>query len=507
MAGTALGGPGISHPSRCRSSNRVDSGRRQRTRQVVKTTMRRKLLVMCMLATFGGASAWWAGQVSQTETGAVVDAAIEEKCQHKVSNDQAQLADAEPADFPAQDISVSFAETGAEARANVPPLPVNRRSASQQCKSELDLLRNMLAQLTGEHEKMAHAFAEQTRELNALRARLGTPHRIDEILARRHPADNVLVMFPPVIERLLHRQQEGTTDASVYMRVPFSQIKGGECMAGVLYIAHVELVNSATEEAAPALTHAFTTQDLDDGGALALPLLARSAGTYQATISISDGFAGLSEQEALLVRRTSLVEVPSVSPSTARDAVALKAALAAASPSGHIPPSLSVPGAESKTVGNAGATLGETESPAASGPPIPQRGFRPVDGRAAPDGGVMGSHETGDGGLARELREVNGAKDDQEAQTIWVYQALEDREVGSFLQGDVPGLDGEHLFHSEASEASAADRRYIVIELGSNDGKWIKEYLERHALDGIHFWPVIVEAQPVHAYRARLERT
>ena len=117
MAGTALGGPGISHPSRCRSSNRVDSGRRQRTRQVVKTTMRRKLLVMCMLATFGGASAWWAGQVSQTETGAVVDAAIEEKCQHKVSNDQAQLADAEPADFPAQDISVSFAETGAEARA------------------------------------------------------------------------------------------------------------------------------------------------------------------------------------------------------------------------------------------------------------------------------------------------------------------------------------------------------------------------------------------------------
>ena len=432
--------------------------------------MRRKLLVMCMLATFGGASAWWAGQVSQTETGAVVDAAIEEKCQHKVSNDQAQLADAEPADFPAQDISVSFAETGAEARANVPPLPVNRRSASQQCKSELDLLRNMLAQLTGEHKKMAHAFAEQTRELNALRARLGTPHRMDEILARRHPADNVLVMFPPVIERLLHRQQEGTTDASVYMRVPFSQIKGGECMAGVLYIAHVELVNSATEEAAPALTHAFTTQDLDDGGALALPLLARSAGTYQATISISDGFAGLSEQEALLVRRTSLVEVPSVSPSTARDAVALKAALAAASPSGHIPPSLSVPGAESKTVGDAGA-----------------------------DGGVMGSHETGDGGLARELREVNGAKDDQEAQTIWVYQALEDREVGSFLQGDVPGLDGEHLFHSEASEASAADRRYIVIELGSNDGKWIKEYLERHALDGIHFWPVIVEAQPVHA--------
>ena len=119
----------------------------------------------------------------------------------------------------------------------------------------------------------------------------------------------------------------------------------------------------------------------------------------------------------------------------------------------------------------------------------------------------MGSHETGDAGLARELREVNGAKDDQEAQTIWVYQALEDREVGSFLQGDVPGLDGEHLFHSEASEASAADRRYIVIELGSNDGKWIKEYLERHALDGIHFWPVIVEAQPVHAYRARLERT
>ena len=52
---------------------------------------------------------------------------------------------------------------------------------------------------------------------------------------------------------------------------------------------------------------------------------------------------------------------------------------------------------------------------------------------------------------------------------------------------------------TEASEASAADRRYIVIELGSNDGKWIKEYLERHALDGIHFWPVIVEAQPVHA--------
>ena len=111
----------------------------------------------------------------------------------------------------------------------------------------------------------------------------------------------------------------------------------------------------------------------------------------------------------------------------------------------------------------------------------------------------MGSHETGDGGLARELREVNGAKDDQEGQTIWVYQALEDREVRSFLQGDVPGLDGEHLFHSKASEASAADRRYIVIELGSNDGKWIKEYLERHALDGIHFWPVIVEAQPVHA--------
>ena len=469
-------------------------------RHVVKTTMRRKLLAMCMLAIFGGASAWWAGQVSQTETGAVVDAAAEEKRQHKASYDQAPLADAKPADFRVEDVSPSFAETGAEARANVPPLPVNRRSASHQCKSELDLLRNMLAQLTGEHEKLAHAFAEQTRELKALRARLGAPDRIDQTLARRHPADNVLVMFPPVIERLLHRQQEGTTDASVYIRVPFSQIKGGECIAGVLYIAHVELVNSATEEAEPALTHAFTTQDLDDGGALALPLLARSAGTYQATISISDGFAGLSEQEALLVRRTALVEVPSVSPSSARDALALKAALASASPSGDIPPSFSVPGAESKTVGDAGANPGETESPAASGPPLSEsRGFNPVDGRAASDGGVMGRHKTGDGGLAQELRDVNGAKDDQEGQTIWVYQALEDREVGSFLQGDVPGLDGEHLFHSEASEASAADRRYIVIELGSNDGKWIKEYLERHALDGIHFWPVIVEAQPVHA--------
>mgnify|MGYP001397863558 CR=1 FL=1 len=68
-------------------------------RHVVKTTMRRKLLAMCMLAIFGGASAWWAGQVSQTETGAVVDAAAEEKRQHKASYDQAPLADAKPADF------------------------------------------------------------------------------------------------------------------------------------------------------------------------------------------------------------------------------------------------------------------------------------------------------------------------------------------------------------------------------------------------------------------------
>jgi len=71
------------------------------------------------------------------------------------------------------------------------------------------------------------------------------------------------------------------------------------------------------------------------------------------------------------------------------------------------------------------------------------------------------------GGLAEEIASINGWDDDKQGQTMWVYGSPGEG-GGGVGQGD--GVKGER--------GARQERKNIVIELGSNNGQWIAEFLD-----------------------------
>jgi hypothetical protein len=85
------------------------------------------------------------------------------------------------------------------------------------------------------------------------------------------------------------------------------------------------------------------------------------------------------------------------------------------------------------------------------------------------------------GGLAEEIASINGWEDDKQGQTMWVYGSPGEGEDGVGQgDGEVGEGGGDGGDGGKGESGVRRERKNIVIELGSNNGQWIAEFLEMH---------------------------
>ena len=83
------------------------------------------------------------------------------------------------------------------------------------------------------------------------------------------------------------------------------------------------------------------------------------------------------------------------------------------------------------------------------------------------------------GGLAEEIASINGWEDDKQGQTMWVYGSPGEGEDGVGQgDGEVGEGRGDGGDGGKGERGVRRERKNIVIELGSNNGQWIAEFLE-----------------------------
>ena len=123
----------------------------------------------------------------------------------------------------------------------------------------------------------------------------------EDSLPRRHTPDDLLVMYPLSVELL--------PTGAARMRVSFSDGPGGSCLAGVVYLARVLMTQLATG-VTTTLHHAFDTNNLTHASLFLMLPSDLPAGDYWAQVTVLDTHHMLTEDEAFLAKRDTLMHVP-----------------------------------------------------------------------------------------------------------------------------------------------------------------------------------------------------